>query len=477
MQNSKLVKIFKSLSTEEWKYLRWFVQSNFFNTDENLVRLYDAVAKQYPEFVSKAIAKESLYKKVFVGQAYHNGKWRNLVTKMNKLLEDYLVWLELEHAPNAHQKLLTRSFGRRNLFEQFEKSTDELSSELEKQALQSAEALRERVQLNLQYYHHEQTNKLEHLNRLQTAMNDLDHYYFAEKLRLACDLKVFENMMIGAEPKRLMMEIQDLVSNGNLLNLSYLEMYNRILNQLERPAGLEAFHSTITYFSGIAGQLSAADKQLGLVHLLNYAINQANSGEGEYLSEVLDLYKLGLEQKVLIEDGKITSNTFINIVTTGSRLKHIEWTRQFIGEYEKYLATDTREETISLSMGFLYFYENEYSTVITILVNQSFRDLKENLSCKSLLLRCYFELSLKDATYTSLFYSYANSFEKYVRREKQLSLNRKSWYKNLISALVKIGKSKSENTWSLAMQEKIKHDITIKPMILKPWLIERIRNI
>jgi hypothetical protein len=476
MKETKLVKIFKSLTTEEWKYLRWFVQSNFFNTDPNLLSLYEAFAKHHPNFSSKSLTKEYLYYKVFVGQAYHDGKWRNLASKMNKLLEDYFVWLEMEHEPNTYQMLLTNAYGRRNLFEQFEKSTNELSDKLEKQSEQSLESLRERAQINLHFYHHRHTNKAQQLGRLQAALDDLDHYYFAEKLRLASELKVFENMVTGATPIRLVMEVRNLAVGGTLRQLPYLELYERLLGQLEKEAGLEQFQTTFDFFSGIADRLSTTDKLFGLLQLLNFAINQINKGEGGYRKMVMELYKLGLQEGMVITDGRISENSFVNIVSTGSIQKEYEWVKKFIHDYQEYLEPSIKEEIITLCLGLWHFHQFQFDQAIDLLSNFHFQSMENVLTSKTLLLRCNLLAFQKDSSYYTVFISYANAFDKFVNREKQLSLVRKGWYKNLIHLLLKIAKLKNEGKWEANSWIKIEVQVSEKPMLLKSWVLELIKS-
>ncbi len=476
MQGSKLIKMFKSLSSEELKYLRWFVQSNFFNTDSNLLKLYEALTKHHPDFSSKSLAKESLYHKVFVGQAYHDGKWRNLSSKMSKLLEDYFIWLELEHEPTARQKLLTQAFGRRNLYEQFEKSINELSDKLEEQSGHSVEALQERAQINLQYYHHPKTNRVHQLGRIQAALDDLDHYYFAEKLRLASVLKVFENMVSGANPIRLKTEVKDLVQGGTLRKLPYLELYYRLFGQLENDAGLEQFQATFDFFSGIAERLSMTDKIFGLLQLLNFAINQVNKGEGAYRKMVMDLYKLGLREGMLISDGRISENSFVNIVSTGSIQKEYKWVRQFIHDYQNCLDPSIKEEIIILSLGLWHFHQNQFIQSIDLLSNFHFQSMENILTSKTLLLRCYLLAFQQDSSYYTVFVSYANAFDKFVTREKQLSLVRKGWYKNIIHLLLKLAKLKYEGKWEANSKSKIEVQVSEKPMLLKSWVLELIKS-
>ncbi len=471
MEGSKILKMFKSLTTEEWKYLRWFVQSNFFNTDPNLLRLYEALAKHHPAFASKSLTKELLYAKVFGGQAYHDGKWRNLVSKMNKLLEDYLIWLELENEPITRQKLLTKAFGRRNLYEQFEKSTNELSEKLVQQGEQSAEALQERAQINLQYYHHPKSVKVSNLGRLQAVMDDLDHYYFAEKLRIASELKVFENIVTGAAAIRLKKEVQSLVGAGKLRQLPYLELYHRILEQLEQAAGLEQFQATFEFFSSIYARLSDTDRQFGLLQLLNFAINQVNSGEGAYRKLVMELYKLGLQEGVLIIDGRISENSFVNIVSTGSFQKEYGWVGQFIKNYQDCLEPSVRKDVLTLSLGLWHFHQQQYSQTIDLLTNYSFETIENNLTSKNLLFRCYFMLLQKDNSYYTLFQSYASAFGKYIAREKKLSVSRKGWHKNFVGMVVKIARLKQNGTFDSDARRKIAEEVSKKSMILKNWVI------
>ncbi len=476
MEDSKLVKMFKALSPEECKYLRWFVQSNFFNTDPNLLRLYEALAKQCPAFPAKGMTKEGLFGKVFAGQDFQDGKWRNLVSKMTKVMEDYFVWLELEQQELTRQKLLTAAYGRRNLYEQFEKSTNALSEKLEKQSQQSADALRERMLLNLQFYHHPQTAKVNNLGRLQSAMDDLDYYYFAEKLRLACDLKVFENIVVGAAPIRLMDEISMEVGQDAGKRFSYLELYVRILSLHEKPVMIEAFLENFAAFTKFTRLLSSKDLQFGLIHLLNFAINQSNKGRVEFRPIVLKLYKMGLEENILAEDGKISASTFINVVSHGSALKEFAWTEGFIKTYESRLDSSVRNETKTISLGFLSFYKKDHARTIRLLHDFPFEDFNLVLMAKMLLIRSYYELFETDHTYFDLLISYSKALDKFIKREKLLPGAKKNWYLNFVVELSKIARMGYQNRLDRMTEKKLATEIESQEMVLKQWLLDKLRG-
>ncbi len=476
MQDSKLVKIFKSLTTEEWKYLRWFVQSNFFNTDPNLLRLFEALAKYHPDFSSKTLTKEMLYNKVFAGQAYHDGKWRNLSSKMTKLMEDYLVWLELEQQETTRQKLLTAAYGRRNLFEQFEKGTNELSEKLEKQGDQSADALRERVLVNRDYFFHALVPKVNNLGRLQSAMDDLDGYYFSEKLRYACEFWVLGNMVTGDHKIRLINEVLSMAVQGMPAPPIYLELYAKIYMLFESNQSLSDFQDAQKLFSEQIGHLVKEDRQFGLRSLLNYAINQANTGQTDFGKVIFELYKLGLTEKILIEEDKISASTFINITSTGSGLKEFTWTAAFICEYESKIDKNVRDETITIGQGFLKFYQKDHTACMQLLMNFSFNDFNNILLAKLILIRCYYELFEKDFSYFNFYVSYSKALEKFIRREKHFPKNRKTMYLNFGAALMKMARLKYDNKLDMHAKEKIKAEFLPKSLILKHWLIAKLEE-
>jgi hypothetical protein len=266
------------------------------------------------------------------------------------------------------------------------------------------------------------------------------------------------------------------VQQAQVRELDYLKIYERILDLLTQHPTMAAFEETFEFFLKMVSRLSGTDKQFGLLHLLNFAINQVNKGETGYQPLVLRLYKLGLDQGVLISEGKISDTTFSNIASTASALKEFEWTKNFILQYEKYLSPEVQEETTTLSFGYLYFHQNDYVKAVEKLQFFTSQHINKVLSSKNLLLRCYFELSLKDSSYFTVFTSFANAYDKFIKREKQLSATRKTWYKNLISTMVSLARHKNERSWNKEVKSKIAVEVTAKPMYLKAWLMERIER-
>ncbi|MCB0522076.1 MAG: hypothetical protein H6577_01355 [Lewinellaceae bacterium] len=469
MENTKLKILLQALSKKEFKYLRWFLQSDFFNTDANLLLLYEALAKHHPEFESAALAKERLFSKVFPSIAFNDAKWRNLTLKMKKAVEEYLVVCEVKNEQITWRKLLLNSYKNRNLYALYKKEFEEILAVLENSAVQNIESLREKMQLQKEYYYHPLTQKIKSFSHLQSAREALEILFEAEQSRMACDEIVLKTA-------RTMKSVRQSGTVPKVEIYPYLPLYKSIFELLDNGAE-ESFQNARLYFLENISRFCKEDKQFALFHLINYTVNQINKGKGEYRRNLLDIYKIGLGENILFENGFLTSGTFNNIASTGAALKEFDWTMDFITEYEQYLYPATKETTKSLALSNLYFQQKQYAKTIEILIQFNSADFDNMLIAKTLLLRSYFELFLKDRTYDELLHTFALSFIRFIKR-KNISINKMKRYFAFINVIKEITKSIEAGQWDKSRKEAVTKEIAQNNnMIAKPWLLEKINEL
>jgi len=70
MQNSKLIELLKTFSTKELRECGDFVQSPFFNYNEEVVLFYNHLRKLAPNFSAKKTERETVYKSLFPKKRY-----------------------------------------------------------------------------------------------------------------------------------------------------------------------------------------------------------------------------------------------------------------------------------------------------------------------------------------------------------------------------------------------------------------------
>lgn len=115
MEKSKVIKIFKTFSGEEFKSFKDFVRSPFHNKNKNVIRLFDILKKQYPDFKSGTIAKEKIFSKLFPGKKYNDVVIRILISDLLKLSESFLSYTEFQKSHLTSLKFLLNELKERNL--------------------------------------------------------------------------------------------------------------------------------------------------------------------------------------------------------------------------------------------------------------------------------------------------------------------------------------------------------------------------
>lgn len=69
MKNNNLIQILKTFDAKEIKELGEFVRSEFFNRNQNVIKLYSYLAKCHPDYAAKKVSKEEILKRYSPAQS------------------------------------------------------------------------------------------------------------------------------------------------------------------------------------------------------------------------------------------------------------------------------------------------------------------------------------------------------------------------------------------------------------------------
>lgn len=111
MQEIKLIILLKNLNKEEFRRLGKFLNSPFFNYAIPPIRLYEALKKFYPNFDSPKMTKEYIWKKVHSKEAFQTNKFWQLTSKLTRLVEQFLIHIELDKQPKEKTKIIDTDIG------------------------------------------------------------------------------------------------------------------------------------------------------------------------------------------------------------------------------------------------------------------------------------------------------------------------------------------------------------------------------
>ncbi|MEM8907446.1 MAG: hypothetical protein AAGD05_06330, partial [Bacteroidota bacterium] len=215
-------------------------------------------------------------------------------------------------------------------------------------------------------------------------------------------------------------------------------------------------------------QRFAVDEMRDLYLLaINYCIKKLNSGEAQFIREALDLYTVGLEKEILLEDGQLSRYTYNNILSLRLMLSEFDTARQFLEQYKMYLPRRSRRNVYLYNLTIYHFKKQEYQKVMELLQQVQFRDVLYNLDTRRMLLRSYFEMGAFEPLDSLL-----ESFLIFIRRRGDLSYHKENFL-NLIKFTKKLLLIGHEKKARIQLRKTVMGASAVAD---KQWLLEKIDN-
>jgi len=473
MKEIKLFLILKSLSKEEMKELEKGVHSPIFNKNKRMILLFNALNYFHPKFEKSLDFKQKIFKKVFGKEVYNDLKLRRAFSQFKEIVEEVLVFLQLQKKSFTKKKLLIQFYKIHAALPLLKEKMELLMGEINQAIYPDVNFLREKALLLKEYSYldgHDLKKDSQYLVEFVTCLNQ---YFVAEQCLAGADLKVLSRTLATEKELPFLKEITSMTRSIKEQSPN-LELYSHLKDLVEK-ADESTFVKVQKLFFTHFDNLTDHDQLIIMTQLINFCTNQMNMGQIYIQPKLMELYKFGLEKEFLFN----TTNQFDpvqyrNISMLAILQGDFDWAIKFLKEYELKLSVSDRLEVQPICMGYLYFYKNDYQKTIDILLQNDFRVINNILSARNLVLRSYFELFLLDRNYYSLFHAYAQSFSIYIHRQK-VAKPISQRYLKLIQLLQKIAtkiynfkkitkqipswKSYIDNTHAIASKEWVKEKI------------------
>lgn len=475
MKSSKLIQLLKVLDYQEFKQFYKYLQSSYFNQSEDVLRLYDYIRPHYPAFNSLKLERTKVFTHLYPEKIFNGPRLRNLILKITQILEKYLLHLEYEQDPFLKKKALTHIYGKRNLNVIFKQKTEDLLKELEEQPLRDAKYYYDRYCLLNDFYFHLNTPRDGVTKeKLIAAYHQLNYFFAIERLRFGMEFKNREKIFSDDFDFFQSDQLEFIPPENNTI----YDLFKKVVDFITSPSE-EIYFETKALFLGVIDNLQKEDQQRILFSLLNFALGQIAKKGKIFTQESFNLYQLGLSKSVFIsEQNYFPGPTFLNIVHCGSSLKEIDWTKNFVQEYETFLDEKAKVNYYPIAVASLSFYQDDFSETVNVINASKFSNPLIAITAKLLALRAYYELCLKDSFYGQLLQFHIKAFEKFLSRDHNLEETKVQSYLNFIYIFKKFLKIEQKRSIDKVDILNLKDLLeTIGPVSAKPWLQKKIESL
>ena len=431
MENSKLIALLKTFSTQELREFKDFVASPYFNKNQELVLCYEYLKKIAPKFQSKKITRQVVYKNLFPKKKYDDKHMNYLMSFLLKLAERYIGLRKYQEQTLLPEYHILASTIDRNLEKHYQQNL-----------IKANKVIDDGRQLDLDNYYHKfllaeiahqhWTNKKErkYNEHLQITSDFFDYYFLANKLKYSCEMLNNQKLVSTPYTFNMIEDVNNYLRDRNLENEPIINIYYHILKILTEEKPEPFFIKLKELLFQNFDLITKEEMQQMYFHALNFCIGKIRKGEDKYLEESLNLYIKGIESKLLLENDRLSPWTFKNVVRLGLRLMQFDKTEKFIQQYHHMLEENFRKDALQYNLADLYYFKGNLNQALEHLRNVEFTDIYYALDSKEMLVKIYFELKEEEALNALI-----ASFSIFLTRNKLVSNKVRQTYMNFIKIL------------------------------------------
>ncbi len=462
MEKSKLIRVLKSFQNTELREFGQFVASPFFNQREDVYQLYRLIESHFKD-EKPQLNKQEAFELLFPGQAYHSTDFYLLMSYLYRLVKQYIIQKTIAKEEFQQDLLLMQGFRERGLVKDFQHTTSELEKKLDKQPLRNSAFYDLSFQRQWQSHQLISAQRPSDETHLRDMSHTLDVAFIGRKLRHLCLLAAHQSVYHSDFDLSSPEELLTYARQRNLLEVPAVGIYYHCFQMLRIPEQEEHFLAFKKLLFQQGGCFDASETRDLFTQAVNYCVRQANVGKSDYLQELFELYKLGLEKEYLMENKVLSRFAYHNITGVGIRVQAYDWVEDFIEKYRHTLERKFRQASFNFNKARLEYSRKNYSNVLDLLQTANYRDLLLNLAAKTLLLKTYYELDELD-----LLYSHLDAMNTYVRRKTTIGYH-KANYQKLIYYTRKL---MATNFYDKKALEKLEQQINAEENLPeKDWLL------
>lgn len=484
MHSKKVIEILKTFSKSEIIEFRKFLVSPFFHNERNIVPLFDALMKYYPDFENKNLSDEFLYLKIRPGEKYNEKTLKPMLSYLITKIDEYLAFRIFKKDKSAREMYSVVGLLRKGQLKNVKSGLTRFDAALEKMEFFSSEHFHRRyvlndILLNLMnlskdpeaVFSQLNINTAYSLGRLIINISQLSEYYFVKsrELNSLSEIEKFGTIIKGLNPEQIFENLK----NSEIKEMPAVEIYYYCMMFRLNGNAEEYFNKAYNSFK--EGQnIFASSEKFSLLHtMMNICIELSRKNKAVYSRKYIDLIKLILKEKLYTGRDNLyfSPAMYNNTIKIGLYLDELQWTEDFCYTAAGLLEPALRMSLQRLGMANIYIHKNEYREALRMLSLAYSKINSVNIDIKGLRLICLYELKEAD----KLIYE-ANAFKKYTENNKLIHAGLKK--ELLLFVKVTLILEKLRNKFDPVLYNRTELEINETPRITnKSWLINKLKDI
>ena len=395
MFNTKVISLLRCFSGNEHKLFAKFVQSPYFNTNANVVALYQYLRHYAPTYNHPNLGRQQVFAHLFGNEPYKDIKMRQFANLLADLIEQFWATEQWQKQTTKVQLCLADAFLQHRLDAHLNIALHQIEQTDTTHQSNSADYYLCQLQANeLLHQHIENQQQRDQEPNLQKVSDYLDAYYLVNKLKYACKALSFQRFKNEPYQLKLLDEVSKHLQQNDYSAYPAIQIYYHALRTFDADISLseEHFKALKTQLFAHQQTFNIAEKQEMFTMVHNYCTRQLNLSNSSYLAVLFEVYVFEIEHHIISPTTQVPAGLYRNIVTVAQYQKQYEWLERFIAQFKQ--AVD--EDTYLLNLARVWFEQGKFEQIVDLLKDKSYDEALTMPAFKSFQLRTYYELYQAD---------------------------------------------------------------------------------
>lgn len=439
MDNTKLIKLFKTFTQTEFKEFGKFLNSPFHNESLKMKKLYRYFKEYFPHFSGVGFTKENAYFRIYGNRNYEDKKLRERLSDMLSLAENYLSIINLKRDDVKIKFHTLNEFAKRNLPVHFDKKHREIFSILESEVFKNENTFYNEYLLHSKKIEFYQSSDL--VGKRKAFFDEICvyielflRYFTTQMLQNYSVINNIKNTVNFRYENKFYEGVINYVNEYSLEKYPIIKALMLMIKINKNREDSASYFSLKKLYLKYHLKMSKSDNSMICTELLIHARKMQRAGYPEFKNESFEMLKFQIKNKTYpLENGFMKRETFLAAVDTALSLGQIEWTRSFMNDLLKEIAPELRDDIMYWCRGTIFFCEKKYEAALEQFSRVQTGDFVYYFWVKVPVSKIYYELKEFDNLLLLI-----DSFKHYTSANNLIPEFSRKWYGDYFNILKKL---------------------------------------
>lgn len=481
--NNNLIKLLRTISSDEWKEYEKFVSSPFFNEGRNYLPLLKVLRKFHPDFDSDEFSRENVYKKLFPGKEYKDSVLNSMFSRLYSISEEFLIQMALRNNKYMiREKLMISESSTRGISLKVNNLIDDNMKLLKDKTfgIFDFKNLKE-LQFEILNFYVGNNNREKMYDSIVDLMKFSAYNYFFDLNFYFSILYSQKNFWKGEYEGSYISRLNDNINIEDLVDLIEKEdpehfmpikLFYLSYMATKFPENDMYYFDLKSLFLKNAEKFDALFREIILNNLWRLGVMKMVMGKNDFKYEAFEIRKIIVDQNIFdLNTPYMKVSDFRSTLIDALNVGELEWAENFIINFVGKLHPDYREDVSNYSNSRINYEKGNFNEALNFAGRVKINQITFKLDLKNLIAKIYYDTESTEPLF-SLLNSYYQLISNSNSRNEDYLTRHKLFVKYLrnLASLKDLTDSKIE----LAV---LRQNIEKDNVSSKSWLLKKIDNL